>query len=133
MRVKMLESLPVTVNGVDTRDLVAGEEYEVGDGIGADLVDAGKAEDVTAPAAELSRGGTRRDTPPAAPPADPPVEASWPSTHAEIDELAAKLEVTFPDPPEGKDRLTIAEKVDALEAAGHTPAEGAEPASEASE
>jgi hypothetical protein len=44
MRVKMLESLPVTVDGVTTLELEAGDEAEMGDGIAADLIDAGKAE-----------------------------------------------------------------------------------------
>lgn len=55
------------------------------------------------------------------PAATPPAAAGWPDTHAGLDELAEKLGVEWPEPTEGKKRLTVAEKVAALEEAGHTP------------
>jgi hypothetical protein len=48
---------------------------------------------------------------------------TWPTTHDALDALAAKLAVTFPPPAAGKQRLSVGEKVAALEAAGHTPAD----------
>lgn len=46
---------------------------------------------------------------------------SWPDSHKALDALAEQLEVTWPEPAEGKKKLTVAEKIQALEAAGHTP------------
>jgi hypothetical protein len=48
-------------------------------------------------------------------------EPSWPGTHAELDEIAAKVAVIWPTPAEGKKTLTVADKQAALELAGHTP------------
>lgn len=46
---------------------------------------------------------------------------SWPDTNAKLDELAAKVGFTWPAPMEGKQRLTLVEKIDALTAAGFNP------------
>ncbi len=56
-----------------------------------------------------------------APEAEEAKEPTWPTSHADLDALAEKLGVTFPAPEEGKKKLTVAEKIAALEAAGHTP------------
>lgn len=48
MRVKMLEDAPVTVDGVNTVDAIAGDELEVGDGIAHSLIDSGRAAPVDA-------------------------------------------------------------------------------------
>jgi hypothetical protein len=47
----MLEGLPVTVDGVNTVVAEAGDELLMGDGVAADLIEAGKAEPVDAAAA----------------------------------------------------------------------------------
>lgn len=67
MRVKMKESMPVTVDGVNTLDLENGETYEVGDAVGADLIAADKAEGAEDTAASPSRRsrGKRGKTAPA--------------------------------------------------------------------
>lgn len=52
----------------------------------------------------------------------------WPSSHADLDTLAEKLGVTFPAPADGKKKLTTAEKIAAIETAGHTPESAAEAA-----
>lgn len=52
---------------------------------------------------------------------DPGDGGEWPQTHAALDELAKKMKVKFPEPAAGKKRLTVPEKIAALEAAGHTP------------
>jgi hypothetical protein len=44
VQIKMLSSMPLTTDGVTTVDAEKGDELVVGDGIGADLVDAGHAE-----------------------------------------------------------------------------------------
>lgn len=59
MRVKMLESLPVTVDGVQTLDLQEGEEYEIGDGVAENLIENGKAELAESHEASPSRGRRR--------------------------------------------------------------------------
>lgn len=46
---------------------------------------------------------------------------SWPDTHDALDKLAQALGVDWPAPPAGKKKLTVAEKIAALEAAGHAP------------
>lgn len=50
----------------------------------------------------------------------PPAAAVWPKANAKLDELAERLGVTWPEPEDGK-KLTAAEKIAALEEAGHTP------------
>lgn len=52
--------------------------------------------------------------------------AAWPNNHTALDALAEKFSVTWPEPAEGKQRLSVGEKVAALEAAGHTAAEAAD-------
>jgi hypothetical protein len=50
----------------------------------------------------------------------------WPRSNAEIEELAAKFGIELPQPPpDGSKKVTYAEKVEALEAAGKTPADAA--------
>lgn len=44
MRIKMKQSMPVTVDGLNTVDAEKGDELSVGDGVGADLVKSGKAD-----------------------------------------------------------------------------------------
>jgi hypothetical protein len=50
----------------------------------------------------------------------------WPQGHAEVDAVAKALDVELPDPVvEGRKPLLVAEKIALLEAAGHTPSDGA--------
>jgi len=68
MRVTMLEDKTVTIDGVNTIDAEAGETYEMGDGIGQDLIDAGaaKADGADdAPPAKKRRGAKNKDAGPA--------------------------------------------------------------------
>jgi hypothetical protein len=44
VQIKMLSSMPLTIDGVTTVDAEEGDELAVGDGVGADLVEAGHAE-----------------------------------------------------------------------------------------
>lgn len=46
----------------------------------------------------------------------PETKREWPTNHADVDALAAELNVTF-----GEDAKTVKEKIAALEAAGHEP------------
>lgn len=48
---------------------------------------------------------------------------AWPNSHVALDALAEKFTVTFPSPAAGKQKLSVGEKVAALEAAGRTPAD----------
>lgn len=48
-------------------------------------------------------------------------EPTWPGTHADLDALASRLQLIWPVTPEGKTKLTVADKIAALEEAGHTP------------
>lgn len=57
---------------------------------------------------------------------EPPPAAEFPGTHAELDALADANKVTWPDPAEGKTKLTVAEKHAALLKAGVKPSAPAE-------
>lgn len=85
----------------DKTTIAGGKEADVSEKVAAMLVACGYAD------VEIVDGSS--------------TEPVWPGTHAELDTIAARVAVIWPVPPEGKTRLSVADKVAALEEAGHTP------------
>jgi hypothetical protein len=82
--------------------------------------ETGESVSVSSAGAEvLRRRGWAEHSKTAAKAASPskPDAAGWPTTHAELNALALEYDVTWPSPLEGRDRLTVAEKIAVLEAA----------------